>query len=65
VFAAIERKATPFKVKPAGAELIGLIPEAAFDPHSAWVQHLHGFDPAEKVLERRLENPLSWPDAQI
>ena len=65
VFAAIERKSLPFKVKPAGAELIGLIPEAAFDPQSAWVQHLHGFDPAEKVLERRLDHPLPWPTTHV
>ena len=65
VFTAIERKALPFKVKPSGAELIGLIPEAAFDPGSAWVQHLHGFNPAEKILERRLEHPLPWPGTHV
>ncbi len=65
VFAAIERKALPFKVKPVEAELIGLIPEAAFDPASAWVQHLHGFDPEAKVLERRLQNPLLWPTTLV
>jgi glutamate formiminotransferase len=65
VFAAIERKALPFKVKPAEAELIGLIPEAAFDKDSAWAQRLRSFDPEHKVLERRLRNPLPWPGAVL
>jgi glutamate formiminotransferase len=61
VFAAIERKGLPFKVRPVEAELIGLIPEAAFDQESPWVRQLQGFDPEKKVLERRLESPLPWP----
>jgi glutamate formiminotransferase len=65
VFAAIERKALPFKVKPVEAELIGLIPEAAFEKDSVWVQQLRSFDPEEKVLERRLRNPLPWPGAVL
>ena len=43
------------------AELIGLIPEAALDPEAAWTRLIPGFDPAAKVLERRLATPLSWP----
>ena len=42
-------------------ELIGLIPEAAFDPSAAWVTQIPNFDPAEKVLERRLRFPMAWP----
>lgn len=43
------------------AELIGLIPEDAYEPDSEWVSQITGFDPALKVLERRLEQPLAWP----
>ncbi len=45
------------------AELIGLIPEEAYEPGSEWVSQIAGFDPALKVLERRLEQPLAWPAA--
>ncbi|MEO6911142.1 MAG: glutamate formimidoyltransferase [Edaphobacter sp.] len=43
------------------AELIGLIPEEAYEPDSEWVRQITGFDPMLKVLERRLEHPLAWP----
>lgn len=43
------------------AELIGLIPEEAYEADSEWVSQITGFDPALKVLERRLEQPLAWP----
>lgn len=45
----------------AEGELIGLIPEEAFEPNAAWVRQTVEFDPAEKVLERRFEHPLAWP----
>jgi glutamate formiminotransferase len=43
------------------AELIGLIPEAAYEPDSDWVRQITGFDPDGKVLERRLHSPIAWP----
>jgi glutamate formiminotransferase len=43
------------------AELIGLIPEAAYEPDSDWVRQISGFDPNGKVLERRLHSPIAWP----
>ena len=43
------------------AELIGLIPEEAYEENAEWVRQITGFDPALKVLERRLEHPLAWP----
>jgi glutamate formiminotransferase len=43
------------------AELIGLIPEAAYEPDSEWVRQITGFDPAGKVLERKLHAPIAWP----
>jgi glutamate formiminotransferase / 5-formyltetrahydrofolate cyclo-ligase len=46
------------------AELIGLIPQAAYEPGSDWVRQIHGFDPDAKVLERRLHAPIAWPDPQ-
>lgn len=45
------------------SELIGLIPEAAFEDGAEWIARIPDFDPALKVVERRLENPLSWPAA--
>ncbi|MDQ2834000.1 MAG: glutamate formimidoyltransferase [Acidobacteriota bacterium] len=43
------------------AELIGLIPEAAYEPDSDWVRQISGFRAEDKVLERRLQSPISWP----
>jgi glutamate formiminotransferase len=45
------------------AELIGLIPEAAYEPDSEWVRQITGFDPHAKVLERRLNAPIAWPES--
>jgi glutamate formiminotransferase len=41
-------------------ELIGLIPQDSYEPGAEWVRQIPNFDPALKVLERRLEQPLSW-----
>ncbi len=46
----------------AEGELIGLIPEAAFEPDSDWVRQTTGFDAERKVLERKLHQPLPWPE---
>jgi glutamate formiminotransferase len=45
----------------AGAEIIGLIPEQAYEPNAEWVRQTMEFDPEQKVLERRLNRPLEWP----
>lgn len=45
----------------AEGELIGLIPEEAYEPNADWVRQIVGFEPEEKVLERRLRHPLAWP----
>ena len=42
-------------------EVIGLIPEEAYEPNAEWVRQTLEFDPEEKVLERRLRHPLDWP----
>jgi glutamate formiminotransferase / 5-formyltetrahydrofolate cyclo-ligase len=45
----------------AEGEMIGLIPEEAFEPNADWVRQTVQFDPEQKVLERKLRNPLPWP----
>jgi len=47
----------------AEGELIGLVPEAACEAGAAWMQQIPDFDPELKILERRLEHPLAWPEA--
>ncbi len=42
------------------SELIGLIPQAAYEAKAEWIQRIPNFDPTMKVIERRLENPLDW-----
>ncbi len=42
-------------------EVVGLLPEAAYEPGSAWAAELRGFVPDEHILERRLLHPLDWP----
>jgi glutamate formiminotransferase / 5-formyltetrahydrofolate cyclo-ligase len=44
------------------AELIGLIPEAAYEPDSEWIRQITGFDADGKVLERKLHAPIAWPE---
>jgi glutamate formiminotransferase / 5-formyltetrahydrofolate cyclo-ligase len=41
-------------------ELIGLVPQDAYEPNAEWARNIPNFDPALKVLERRLERPLDW-----
>jgi len=45
----------------AEGEVIGLIPEEAYEPNAEWVRQTLDFDPERKVLERRLRQPLDWP----
>ncbi len=45
----------------AEGELIGLIPEKAYEPNAEWTRQTVGFDPELKILERRLHRPLLWP----
>jgi len=42
------------------SELIGLIPQVAYEPGAEWIKRIPNFDPAQKVIEQRLENPLDW-----
>jgi glutamate formiminotransferase len=45
----------------AEGEVIGLIPEQAYEPNADWVRQTLQFDPEVKVLERKLRHPLDWP----
>jgi glutamate formiminotransferase len=45
------------------SELIGLIPQDAYEPGAEWIARIPNFDPEQKVLERRLERPLEWERA--
>jgi glutamate formiminotransferase len=63
VFANLELVAREHGASIAEGELIGLIPEAAYDADAAWVRIIPNFDPDEKILERKLKHPLAWPEA--
>lgn len=43
-------------------ELIGLIPQDAYEPDAEWIREIPNFDAQSKVLERKLQHPLPWPD---
>jgi glutamate formiminotransferase / 5-formyltetrahydrofolate cyclo-ligase len=61
VHATVQHMAQRHGVLVDGAELIGLIPEAAYEPDSDWIRQITGFDPEDKVLERKLNAPIAWP----
>ena len=60
-FAAVNRLAGTHGSKVVDAELIGLLPEEAFERDSEWVRLIKGFEPEQRILERRLKQPLAWP----
>ena len=61
VYRQVCRLAARHKGEPVEAEIIGLLPQIAYEQESDWLRLVHGFDPATKVLERRLEAPQDWP----
>jgi glutamate formiminotransferase len=63
VHASVEKLAKKQGTSIAEGELIGLIPEAAYSADAAWIQQIPGFDPDQKILERKLQHPLAWPEA--
>jgi glutamate formiminotransferase len=63
VFDAVNRLAGKHGTKVVDGELIGLLPEDAFERDSEWVRLIRGFNPEERILERRLKRPLEWPGA--
>jgi glutamate formiminotransferase / 5-formyltetrahydrofolate cyclo-ligase len=62
-FAAVTRLAATHGTKVVQGELIGLLPEEAFERDSEWVRLIKGFSAEEKILERRLQHPMEWPDS--
>jgi glutamate formiminotransferase / 5-formyltetrahydrofolate cyclo-ligase len=60
-FAAVNRLAQSHGTKVVDAELIGLLPEEAFERDSDWVRLIREFRPEERILQRRLKQPLAWP----
>ncbi len=60
VYRSIKDAAARLGARPEMLELIGLVPEAAIEPESEWMQLASGFS-AERTLERKLEEPLLWP----
>ena len=45
-------------------ELIGLIPQEAYEPDAEWVREIPGFDAESRVFERKLQHPIPWPDSK-
>jgi glutamate formiminotransferase / 5-formyltetrahydrofolate cyclo-ligase len=62
-FAAVNRLAAAHSTKVVDGELIGLLPEEAFERDSEWVRLIREFKPEERILERRLKQPMDWPVA--
>ena len=61
VFEAVQMLAERCGATVGEAELIGLMPEAAYAEGEEWTTRIPDFDPELKVLERRLAHPLDWP----
>jgi glutamate formiminotransferase len=59
--AAVTEIAARHGVEIGEGEVIGLIPELAYEPNAEWVRQTLQFDAEDKVLERRLRRPLNWP----
>ena len=62
VHGAVVEHARKLKTRTSHGELIGLLPEAAWEPESVWAAELAGFAPDDRLLERRLAQPLAWPE---
>lgn len=63
VYAMVEKLARDHGVSLAESELIGLVPERAYSDGANWASAIPDFDPDLKILERRLQRPLAWPEA--
>lgn len=60
VYARLKELAARYGAELDDSELIGLIPEVAFEEGAEWIMRIPDFDPGLKVVERRLKNPLDW-----
>jgi glutamate formiminotransferase len=61
IYAAVRELARNHGAITTEGEIIGLIPQEAYEPDAEWVRAIPGFDPDDKVLERKLDHPLPWP----
>jgi glutamate formiminotransferase len=61
VYGKVKVLAAKHKARIVEGEIVGLLPEAAYERESEWVRQLSRFDPETKILERRLATPLRWP----
>jgi glutamate formiminotransferase len=61
VYETIRSLAKKHRIEIAEGEIVGLIPESACERESEWMRQLVGFEPENKILERRIESPLEWP----
>ena len=61
VHANVEELARQHGVTIAEGELIGLIPQDAYDADAAWIRQIPEFDADQKILERKLLQPMMWP----
>jgi glutamate formiminotransferase / 5-formyltetrahydrofolate cyclo-ligase len=60
-FAEVSRLAAAHATKVVEGELIGLLPEDAYERDSEWVRLIREFKPEERIVERRLQHSLEWP----
>lgn len=69
VHATVQRLAGQAGLAVADGELIGLIPQLAFQSDvegnnvPEWARQIPEFKVEEKVLQRRLDHPMQWPDS--
>jgi glutamate formiminotransferase len=63
IHAAVRELARNHRAVITEGEIVGLIPQDAYEADAEWVREIPGFDPQAKVLERRLLRPLPWPAA--
>jgi glutamate formiminotransferase len=64
VHARVQELASQNGAKTAEGELIGLIPQDAYNADAAWIQEIPGFQAEAKVLEQKLRNPMDWPSLE-
>jgi glutamate formiminotransferase len=60
VYTRLEELAQRHGVELDDSELIGLVPQDAYEPGQEWIARIPDFDPDLKVIERRLDHPLDW-----
>jgi glutamate formiminotransferase len=62
VYDRVRALAAEHRVRVEEAEIIGLVPESALAAGSEWTTLVPGYTRATKVLEERLQQPMTWPE---